>query len=220
MFLKNSERMLRLNLQFFGDEGGEGATVGGETAGNAASANSENNAGNNGTALSSEDIQKMIQSTVDSRTAELGKTISTLKKENEQLKKANMSAEERQKAERDEFEAQKAELEHQKREMFAHKLVAKAGFDGDDVQDIVDIVLSGTDDDTSDKLTKFTALVDKIAAKKVDKLYADNGRDPKASHTTTDTEKTVNIAEKLGKQTAEANKQAQDVLNHYLGGNR
>lgn len=208
--------LLRLNLQFFGSEGE------GEGGGEPAPTDNNNKATDNNaqdTVLSSEAIQKMIQSTVDNRTAELGKTIAALKKENEQLKKANMTAEEIQKAEREEFETQKAEVEQQKREIFAHRAVAKAGYDGDSVQDIVDIVLSDTDDKTSEKLQKFTAIIDKITSKKVDKLYETNGRDPKASHTN-DGKETMNIAEKLGKQTAETNKQAQSVLQHYLGGNK
>lgn len=214
--------LLRLNLQFFGSEGeggsgGEGVTT--ETDNKATDNKATDNNEAQNTVLSSEAIQKMIQSTVDNRTAELGKTIATLKKENEQLKKANMTAEEIQKAEREEFENQKAEVEFQKREIFAHRAVAKAGYDGDSVQDIVDIVLSDTDDKTSEKLQKFTAIIDKITSKKVDKLYETNGRDPKASHTN-DGKETMNIAEKLGKQTAETNKQAQSVLQHYLGGNK
>ena len=212
---QTKSEMLRLDLQFFGEEGGETAGAGNDTAG--AENTSTNNASEEDKGLTPEAIQKMIQSAVDARTADLGKTIATLKKDNAELKKANMTAEEIQKAEREAFEAQKAEVEFQKREIFAHKAVAKAGYVGDDVQAVVDIVLGNSDEETSDKLQKLTAIIDKVAAKKVDSLYAANGRDPKAAHST-DTE-TVNIAEKLGAQAAEADKQAQSVLKHYLGGN-
>lgn len=221
MLIRNSERLLRLNLQFFGGEGDGGTAATGDntaTENNTAAETGDDKAKD--TVLSSEAIQKMIQSTVDNRTAELGKTIASLKKENEQLKKANMTAEQIAQAEREEFETQKAEVEFQKREIYAHKVVAKAGYSGDDAQSVVDIVLSKTDEETADKLQKFTAIVDKVASQKVDKLYSTNGRDPKASHSNTDGNKTINIAEKLGKQTAEADKQAQDVLQHYLGGNK
>ena len=172
------------------------------------------------TVLSSEAIQKMIQSTVDSKTAELGKTIATLKKENEQLKKANMTAEEIQKADKEEFERQKAEVELQKRQIFAHRAVANAGY-GDNAEAVVDIILGETDEKTTERLTNFKALVDKLVSDTVKQTFKDNGRVPNGGGKSGEeaTKKDTSIAEQLGKQKAEQAKNSNDILKHYYGGN-
>ena len=169
--------------------------------------------------MSTEAIQKLIQSTVDKKTAEFGKTIAALKKENSDLKKANMTAEEIQKAEREEFENQKAEVALQKRQIFAHRAVATAGY-GDNADAVVDIVLGDTDEKTEERLKNFKSLVDKLVAETVDKTFKANGRVPNGAgqNGATDSRKENSIAEQLGKTRAEQQKKANDVLSHYLGG--
>lgn len=169
-------------------------------------------------ALSSEEIQKMIQSTVDTRTAELGKTIADLKKENLELKKKNMTAEEIQKADKEEFEKQKAEVELQKRQIYAHRIVANAGY-GDNAEAVVDIILGDTDDKTKERLDNFKSLVDKLVAETVQKTFKANGRLPNGGNANgDDTKKETNIAAELGKKKAETQKQSNDILKHYYGG--
>lgn len=166
-------------------------------------------------ALSQEEIQKLIQSTVDTKTAELGKTIATLKKENADLKKANMTAEQLKEAEKKEFEEQKAAFELQKRQLFAQGIVAKAGY-GNDVEAVVDFVISDTDANTEKRLEAFKSLVDKIVSETVEQKFKANGRVPNGGNTTTAGEtKNTTIAEQLGKARADQQKQAEDVFKHY-----
>lgn len=211
--------MLKPNIQLFGDTG-EGAGDG--AGGSAATGTDPDNKGqgDNGNGLSSEDIQKMIQSTVDQKTADLGKTIAALKKENADLKKANMTAEELQKAEKEEFEKQKAEVELQKRQIFAHKAVATAGY-GDNAEAVVDIVLGDTDEKTTERLQNFKSLVDKLVSETVEKTFKANGRVPNgAGNGGADTKETKEneLAKELGKKAAETAKQSNDILKHYYGG--
>lgn len=220
MLISKAERMLRLNLQFFGEDGAgdNGAGAEGATNDEGAKNDGAKNDGNKATetVLSSEAIQKLIQKTVDERTADLGKKISDLRKENETLKKANMTAEEIAKADKEEFEKQKAEVELQKRQIHAHKAVATAGF-GDDAEAVVNLVLGDTDENTDKRLADFKSLVDKLVAAQVDKTFKANGRNPKgAGNSNSEGGNETNIAEQLGKQTAESTKQANDVLKHYL----
>ena len=215
--------LLTPNLRLFGEDGtGEGGTNDGAGGNTATGTNTDTKGqdGNKGTVLSSEDIQKMIQSTVDSRTAELGKTIADLKRENADLKKKNMTAEELQKAEKEEFAKQKAEVELQKRQIFAHKAVATAGY-GDNAEAVVDIVLGDTDEKTTERLQNFKSLVDKIVAETVEKTFKANGRVPNgAGNGGADTKenKETEFAKELGKKAAETAKQSNDILKHYYGG--
>lgn len=212
MLISNEERkLLRLNLQFFGDDGAGSAAAGAGEAGEAQSQENQNNA------LTSDEIQKMIQSAVDTKTADLGKTIAELKKENATLKKANMTAEEIQKADKEEFERQKAEVELGKRQIHAHRVVAAAGY-GDNAEAVVNIVLGGTDEDTDKRLGDFKALVDKIVKETVNKTFKENGRNPNGGNTSgssDDGKKENNIAAELGKKAAAAREKSNDILKQY-----
>ena len=225
MLISNTERkLLRLNLQFFGAEGaGEGGTpAAGAPAAEGTPAATETPAADPkaaDTVLSSEDIKKIIQQTVDKRTADLGKKISDLTKENETLKRANMTAEQIAQADKEEFEKQKAEVEKQKREIHAHKAVAAAGY-GTDADAVVGIVLGDTDEATDKRLNDFKALVDKLVAAKVQETFKANGRTPNGAQTATDTKTENTIAQKLGEARAAKTKQSNDILNHYIGGKK
>ena len=193
-----------------------------ETAGaeaQAAEAAAEAKAQAENTVLSSEEIKKLIQKTVDQRTAEYGKKIATLQEENKTLKKANMTAEEIQKADKEEFEKQKAEVELQKRQIHAHRVVASAGY-GDRADEVVDIVLGETDEKTDERLKNFKSLIDKIVADTVAKTFKENGRTPNGGNTAggDDTKKENNIAAEIGKKQAEMQKKSNDILKHYYGG--
>lgn len=185
-----------------------------------ATTTTESNQQTTETVLSSESIQKMIQSTVDSRTAELGKTIAELKKENETLKRANMTAEQIQKADKEEFEKQKAEVELGKRQIHAHRVVASAGY-GDNADAVVDIILGDTDEKTDERLNNFKSIIDKIVSEKVQKTFEQNGRNPNGGSTSSSEEKSdTSIAEKIGKRAAETAKKSNEILNYYYGGKK
>ena len=226
--INKEERKMRFDLQFFAEGGDNAAATAGTDAGAAdtGAAKAEPKTQGNETplskeqeaVLSSEEIKRLIQSTVDTKTAELGKTIATLKKENETLKRANMTAEEIKKADKEEFERQKAEVELQKRQLHAHRIVASAGY-GDNADAVVDMVLGESDEATSERLNNFKALVDKIVAETVKKTFKENGRTPNGGNSNSGEAKNENtFAAELGKKKADMAKQANAVLNHYYGG--
>lgn len=228
MLISNADRqMLRLNLQFFGAEGEGNATAGAETGAGAAAAGdlqgteSTEAQKKQETALTKEDIQKLIQSAVDTQTAKYGKTIADQKKEIETLKKANMTAEEIQKADKEEFERQKAEVELGKRQIHAHRVVAAAGY-GYNAEAVVNLVLGGTDEDTDKRLGDFKALVDKIVSEKVNKTFKENGRNPNGGSTggSEENKEKSNIAAELGKKAAATREQSNKILEHYYGGKK
>ena len=224
MLISNTERkLMRLNLQFFGADGeGGGTPAAEETPAAGAPAATEPPATDPKTAdtvLSSEDIKKIIQQTVDKRTADLGKKISDLTKENETLKRANMTAEQIAQADKEEFEKQKAEVEKQKREIHAHRAVAAAGY-GTDADAVVDIILGDTDDKTDERLNNFKALVDKMVAAQVQATFKANGREPNGATAATETKPENSVAQKLGEARAAREKQSNDILNHYIGGKK
>ena len=222
--MNHSERLLRLGLQFFAD-GGEGSPAAGTgdatatTGDNAATTEPAAQTANTG--LSSEEIQKMIQSAVDKQSASLGKTISDLKKENAELKKQNMTAEQIQQADKEEFERQKAEVELGKRQIYAHRVAAAAGY-GDNADAVVDIILGDTDEKTDERLKNFKAIIDKLVGETVKKTFKENGRVPNGGNAGgEDKEKDTKsaFAAELGKKKAEQQKQSNDILKHYYGGN-
>lgn len=172
------------------------------------------------TVLSSDEIRKLIQSTVDKQTAAFGKTIAGLKKENEQLKKANMTAEELQKTaleeQKAEFERERAEFQQQKLLNHAQNITAKAGY-GEDMEDVVSLVLRDDEEKTAEMLDKLSKLLEKRIAADRTKTFKEYGREPKGSRPATET-KENNIAIELGKKRAENAKQSRSILEHYIGG--
>lgn len=221
MLISNTERkMLRLNLQFFGADGEGGGTPAGEGAPTATVETPVTTPPTaTETVLSSEEIKKIIQQTVDKQTAHFGKKISELTKENETLKRANMTAEQIAQADKEEFERQKAEVEKQKREIHAHRAVAAAGY-GTDADAVVDIVLGDTDEKTDERLKNFKALVDKMVAAQVKATFKANGREPNGANTAAETKPENSVAQKLGEARAAREKQSNDILNHYIGGKK
>ena len=226
MLISNTERqMLRLNLQFFG-EGAEGGAEGAEGAGNGAGDNGGNGAGQENNNLTQEAIEKLVQSRVDKITADLGKKLAASQKEVEKLKKDAMSAEEVKKYEdeqrsKDLADREKAITEKENR-YYALNAVLKAniGVDSDVANDVVDLVMGADNGEIDGKIATLTKIVNKLSANKVDGVFKQNGRDPKGSGGGEGGKKENTIAEKLGQRAADANKQANDILNHYIGGKK
>ena len=184
------------------------------------------------TVLSSDEIRKLIQSTVDKQTASFGKTIATLKKENDQLKKANMTAEELQKTaleeQRAEFEKERAKFQQQKLLNHAQNITAKAGY-GEDMtfgfvafysaqkDDVVSLILRDDEEKTAEMLDKLSKFLKKGIAADRAKTFKEYGREPKGAQPATGT-KENNIAIELGKRRAENAKQSKSILEYYIGG--
>lgn len=227
------------NLQFFGNDGGgdagtQGAETGTQGAADASAQANQTQGTNqqenqlqqaeNQTQLSAEAIDKLIQSRVDKITAELGKKNSSLQKELDKLKKEKLSDEELRQLEIADKEKAMAEKEQalleRENRLFAIKAIKEIGLDdGSDTSlQIVDFVMSDTEENITEKVTAFKGLVDKLVSEKVNQIFRENGRVPNGAGQGGTNKNENSIAERLGKARAEQLKKSNDVLSHYLGG--
>lgn len=218
MPISNTERMLRLNLQFFGDDGADDGSEPGTDNG----AGAENKPDNN-----DEKLEKLIQAKVDRLMAEERKKTAELQKKVDKMTKEKMSAEEIKKLEDEEKAKELADREKaiadRENRYYALNAVLKAdiGVESDVAEEVVGLVLGASNEETDAKIATLAKVVNKMSANKVDKAFKDNGRNPKGSgNGGGGNDKTTTVAETLGKQRAEMNKQATDVLNYYTGGNK
>lgn len=175
--------------------------------------------------LTTEAVEKLIQSRVDKITAELGKKNSSLQKELDKMKKEKLTDEEIRNLEladkeKELTEKEQALLERENR-LFAIKAMTEIGLnDGSDTSlEIVDFVMAENEETITERVKTFKALVDKLVSARVDQTFKANGRVPNSGNQKADGEQDTSIAEKLGKTRAEQQKQSNDVLKHYLGGN-
>ena len=227
MLISNAERkMLRLNLQFFGDDGnGDPA---GNPNGDPASGDPAGNPQEPPAAepLTAEAIEKLVQSRVDKITAELGKKNSTLQKELEKLKREKLSEEEIKKLEIADkekalTEKENALLERENR-LYAIKAIKEIGLDdgSQNSLDLVDFVMATDEDTIKERVTAFKALVDRFVTAKVDETFKANGRVPNGGNGGGNggNDPKSNIAVELGKKAAEVAKKSNEILEHYYGG--
>lgn len=224
MLMSNKEKaMLRLNLQFFGDDGaGSGAGEGASGEGGAPTAGTEANPPAP-TTNDDDRIAKLVQSQVDRLMADERKKNAELQKKVDKMTKEKLTDEEIKKLEMQEKETELAEREkaitQQKNLIYAQQVVTKAGY-GEDLGAVVDFVMSDSEEKTDERMKSFKALVDKIVASQVDKTFKANGRDPNGANNASDNKKEHSIAEKLGQAKAAQTKQSNDILNHYIGGKK
>ena len=216
MLISNTERaMLRLNLQFFGADGGEGET-GGE-GGTPADGGTPAAGTETPPTQTNDDIAKIVQSQVDRLLAPERKKNADLQKQIDKLLKEKMSAEEIKKLEDEEREKalseREAALTQKTNLIYAQQAVTKAGF-GDDLEAVVDFVMGESEEKTEERVKAFKTLVDKIVAAQVDKTFKQNGRTPYGASNSQDDKPENGIAKKLGEARAAQNKQSNDILNH------
>lgn len=176
--------------------------------------------------LTTEAIEKIIQSRVDKATADLGKTIASLKKDNEKLKKDSLSAEELKQFEMSEKEKELAEreqtLKDRENRLFAIKAIKEIGLDDGSEKSLslVDFVMADDEAKITEKVKAFNDLVQAFVTSKVDEKFRAIGRTPNGAQASTETKKESSVAEELGKRRAEQNKKSNDILNIYLGGKK
>lgn len=177
--------------------------------------------------LTTEAIEKLIQSRVDKSNAELGKKIANLQKENEKLKKENMSVEEVKQFEISEREktlaAKEKDLLDRENRLFAIKAIKEIGLDDGSERSLslVDFVMAEEQETITERVKAFNELVQGFVSAKVDEKFKAIGRTPNgAAAQNTETKKESSIAEALGKRRAEQAKKSNDVLNMYLGGKK
>lgn len=224
--LEAKRGMLKIDLQHFaepagGDNGGDNG--GEENTATDTGTGTEGKTDNGSGSLSTEALDKLIQSRVDIATANLGKKIAELQKENKDLKNAGKSAEEIQKselAEKDKAltEKEQALLERENR-LYALKAIKEAELDDGGVKslELAEFVIAGAtkEEDIDKRVQAFKSLVNSIVEKKVDATFKKHGRNPNGSTGDNKGGETTNIAEKIGKERAERDKQSNDVLSMY-----
>lgn len=227
----NGRNFLPLNLQLFADGGngdgdGDGAN-GSNTGDSGTDGDGDDNAQNQNAKLSTEALDKLIQSRVDKITADLGKKNATLQKELDNLKKAKLSDEEIKNLEIADkekalTEKEQALLERENR-LYAIKAIKEAELDdGSDLSlELIDFVMGEDENAINDKVKAFKSLVDRFVTAKVDATFKANGRTPNGSGKSGSADdKKTSIAAELGKAKAEQQKKSNEILNYYIGGNK
>lgn len=227
--MKKFAKIGRLDLQFFADggEGGTGGTGDGAVATDVTpdtkGSGDNNTATDNDSPLTTEAIERIVQSKVDTLMADARKENANLKKENEKLKKDAMSAEELKKYEDDQRTKQLEERDKaitaRENNYYALNALLKANIEvGSDIsEECVSLVMGADSKEIDAKIATLTKIVNALSEKKVDKVFKTNGRTPNGSGQSSDEGKS-SIAEKLGKTRAEQEKKSNDVLKHYIGG--
>lgn len=172
------------------------------------------------------DIEKMIQRAVDRATNKLGNDNKNLRSELEKERRKNLSDKEIKDLELQEKEKQIADRERalteKENRLFAIKAIKEAGLDdGSDASlAIVDFVIGEDEETTTERVKAFSALVDRIVKVRVDGVFKANGRTPGVGSDTAANAGGQNdsLAVRMARNTASANKAAQTVLDHYIGG--
>lgn len=200
------------------------ATATESTTGEKNAENTQETKAQEGNNLSTEAIEKYIQSQVDKQMAEERKKTANLQKELEKAKKEKMTAEEVKKYDDEKRERElterDAKLTERENRLFAIEAIKEIGLDDGSKQslDLVDFVMASDRDTITDRVKAFKSLVDRFVTAKVDQTFKANGRNPSGGNNNGTETKDTNIAEKLGKKAAEAAQKSNDILKHYYGG--
>lgn len=177
------------------------------------------------TALTTEAIEKLIQSRVDKITADLGKKNSTLQKELDKMKREKLSEEEVRNLELADKEKALAEKEQalleRENKLYAIKAMKEIGLDDGSQQslELLDFVMSDNEKTIKERVKTFKNLVDRFVTAKVEQTFKSNGRVPNSGTNSNSGEPAKNnIAAELGKRAAETAKKSNEILNYYYGG--
>ena len=168
------------------------------------------------------DFEKLIQKAVDRATNKLGNENKKLREQLEAIKKEKLSDEELKKLELKEKEAdiadREAKLAEKENRLFAIKAIKEAGLDdgSNTALELIDFVMSNSEEATLAKVKVFSQLVNKMVTAKVAETFKTNGRNPDKGGTGKGNENS--LAARIGKSVAERNEAANNVLKHYLGG--
>lgn len=173
-------------------------------------------------------LEALIQSAVDRATNKLGNENKKLRGEIETLRKANMDADEIKQFELSQKEKEIADREkaltEKENRLIAIKAIKEAGLDdGSDASlAIVDFVMADDEKGIKDRVKAFDALVKRIVKAQVDGVFKVNGRTPGVGSDSAANAggQNDNLAARMGRSTANNNKAAQSVLDHYIGGKK
>lgn len=225
---ENTKNLLPLNIQLFaeGGEGEGGSGAGGNGAGGEGGEGG-NNSQNNGIHLSTEELEKLIQSEADKRSAKLGKEKADLQKQLEALQNEKLTDDEKKQKELEAEKKAVAErekaLQEKENRFTALKLIKEAELDDGSEKslEIIDFVMAENEDKIKERVTSFKNLVDRLVAAKVEQTFKQNGRVPNGGNNggAGGDNKENGFAAKLGKEAAERAKQSNDILKQYgIGG--
>ena len=233
-----------INLQLFahgdGGDDGNGGSDGGtdDTSGKGGEGGTDDTdpadkggkGDDKGKETGSEKLQKYIQSEIDKALAKERKAHAETKKALEALQKDKLTDDELAEVARKNHEKELADREKaitdKENRYFAITAIKEAGLDdgSDKALALVDLVVTGNGDTEETIKAKVKAVGDYISAivaAKVDERFKNNGRNPNGSDDGDggDDKDKNKFAVKLGKQRAEQDKKANDVLAHYgIGG--
>lgn len=176
--------------------------------------------------LSTEAIEKLIQSRVDKITAELGKKNANLQKELDKAKREKLSDEEVRKLEladkEKELTAKEQDLLDRENRLYAIKAIKEIGLDdgSQNSLELIDFVMGKDEEAITERVKAFKGLVDRFVNAKVDQTFKANGRTPNSGSTNNgEAKKEENsFAVELGKKAAERAKESNEILKHYYGG--
>jgi hypothetical protein len=170
-------------------------------------------------------IEELIQRAVDRATNKIGNENKKLRESLTKLQKEKLTADEQKEFALQQREADLADREAQLKvktdREFALNAIKEIGLDDGSKNslELIDFVVCDNEKDTLARVKAFDELVKKFVKAEVDKTFKANGRNPNSSTTTTDDSlNTSNVAELLGKLTAEQQKETNDILSQYLGG--
>lgn len=174
------------------------------------------------------EVEKLINSAVDRATNKLGNDNKQLRKDLEVERKKNLSDKELKDLELKEKEQEIADRERalteKENRLIAIKAIKEAGLDdGSDASlAIVDFVMADDEATIKERVKTFDALVKRIVKSQVDGVFKANGRTPGVGSDSAANAGGQNdsLAVRMGRSTANNNKAAQSVLNHYIGGKK
>ena len=169
------------------------------------------------------DIEALIQRAVDRATNKLGNENKRLRGEIETLRKASMTDAELRKLEIEDREKELAErakaLTDKENRLFAMRAIKEAGLDdgGQDAMEIIDFVMADSEDAIRERVKSLNALITRLVKTQVDAVFKANGRTPGVGSDSAANAGGANesIAVQMAQRTAQANKAAQSVLDHY-----
>lgn len=200
-------------------QGAEGAQTAQQGAAAAGAEGNQHQGENKGS-----DLEALIQKAVDRATHKIGNDNKKLREENERLKKEKLSDDEVKQLELQEKEKEIADRERalteKENRMTALKEIKAIGLDdgSEAALAIIDFVMAEDEAAIKERVKTFDALVKRIVQAKVDGVFKANGRTPGVGTEASGGNGADSLAVRMGKNAAQTNKQARDVLDHYLGG--
>ena len=183
------------------------------------------------TGLTTEELQKLIQQSVDRATNKLGNENKVLKEQLAQLQREKLSADELKQLELQEKDKAIAEREKavQLKEMQLYTMNAvkdaglDVGLDSASTLNLVEMLMSDSKENTTARINQFKSLRDIAVKSSVDQRFKNSGRDDirgsSNSNNSNSDDYAINFATQLGKEAAESDKAAQAGINSYIGGN-